>query len=65
MEAWILVMAIAGGDGERALSFSNEQACHRFVRLLNRDNSVDWIGRCITEREYRRSYPHIPLDRGS
>lgn len=64
MEPFVLVLMIVGGS-PHALPFRSESACVQWSELFNMDPSPQWLGRCMPEREFRATYPHMPLQMGS
>lgn len=65
MNKWVLLLSItiAGVDEHHAKGpFSSEGNCMRYVEMLHMSGRVGWIGRCVTEREWRTYYPDLPVD---
>lgn len=68
MDKWIMVLAITlNGQNEVHAKglFSSERNCWRWAAMMNLQPQPDWMGRCMTEQEYRLYYPNLPLDADS
>jgi hypothetical protein len=68
MEKWILVMSVMVGGQElnqAAGPFSTERNCWLYVAMQQKEPGPNWIGSCVTEREYRLRYAHFRMMRDS
>lgn len=69
MEKYVLSMFLISGFGSHNDEhhakglFHDRNACWKFVEMINDEQRpVEWIGLCITEKQFRQEYPTMTLD---
>jgi hypothetical protein len=68
MDKWILVIGVFFADHDELHakgSFSSEDNCQKFVAMVGVGMHVDWLGRCMSQTDFRRHYPTLKLDEDS
>lgn len=68
-EKFVLTMFLISGFGSHNDEhhakglFHDEAACWKFVELvLSEERPVEWIGECMTEKQFRQEYPTVEMD---